>query len=346
MNLLGLSLVYERSPRFNDLLKAQGQSFKTIVSRRKDLLTGLFSISNSLRFLKGQSVCVAYLGDFRIEKDLKIAAFWRKHYGQVLNIFSNEESLKRPQIFITAILKENKLAHKTLVENPRKQSEFKYHFLRSVKMINILSKPFLLKTKTRFRVRYVEKNEEEKLISFIEECEKEKTLGFDFVSNQKELWEYRKAHFPGFGVNQFLVVESATGDWIATTLPSSPDPIKRMVLQKISRTVRIFFSTLRFLGIPLPQEGESIKTLYLTHFNILKGNDPKKVIDSIIYCLQDNKISSNYHMISFADWWNKTWNEYLTYSTDVNLYEVTAIGALPKLSSNETDVLGFEMALV
>ena len=143
MKLLGLSLAYERSPSFNALLRAQGLAFKTIISRRNGILTGLFSISSSPRYLQGARVQAAYLGDFRIENDLKIAAFWRKQYGQILNLFSQEPSLNQPKIFITAILKDNKLAQKTLVDNPRGQGEFKYHFLRSVDMINILSGPIL-----------------------------------------------------------------------------------------------------------------------------------------------------------------------------------------------------------
>ena len=351
MRLLGLSLAYERSPSFNALLRAQGLAFKTIISKRKSALTGLFSISSSPRYLAKSPIQVAYLGDFRIENDLKIAAFWRKNYGRALDLFRREPSLNQPHIFVTAILKENKLAQKTLVDNPRGQGEFKYHFIRSVEMINILSGPILGKRRrnVKYSVRFVKPQEEQKLIDFIDRCEKVKCLGFDFKGNGSELWQQRTKFFPQFSITRFLVVENRQGDWIGVTLPSSPDDLKRMRLQALSWPIKFFFTTLKILGIRLPAAGEAINTLYLTHFNVQSGADAKEVAETILHFVRKNGISKSYHMISFANWWNHSWSEYLTYSTAINLYEVTSASHEPKLAF-ENDLtaqpLGFEMVLV
>lgn len=351
MKLLGLALAYERSPSFNALLQAQGLAFKTIISKRSGRLTGLFSVSSSPRFLDEKLVQAAYLGDFRIENDLKIAAFWRKHYGLALSLFSTEPSLNSPQVFITAILKDNKLAHKTLVENPRGHGDFRYHFLRSVEMINILSRPlpFYKASYSGYRVRYVKADEEQKLIDFIDQHEQQKILGFDFKSNQSELWRQRIAFFPQFSTTRFLVVENEYGDWIATMLPSSPDSIKRMTLRSLAWPIKIFFSTLNTFGLRLPSEGESLKTLYLTHLNIQSRADTKKAIEAVLDFLRANGVSKNYHMISFANWWNHSWKDYLTYSAVINLYEVTSSNQNSQLTTEsnlENRVFGFEMALV
>ncbi|MBL7557041.1 MAG: hypothetical protein JNM24_14550 [Bdellovibrionaceae bacterium] len=351
MKLLGLSLAYERSPSFNALLRAQGIAFKTIISRRNGILTGLFSISSSPRYLQGARVQAAYLGDFRIENDLKIAAFWRKQYGQILNLFSQEPSLNQPKIFITAILKDNKLAQKTLVDNPRGQGEFKYHFLRSVDMINILSGPILRSgsTDTGYVVRFAKISEEQKLLDFIDQCEKEKCLGFNFKDRSGELWQQRLQHFPQFSISRFLIVETTNGDWIAVTLPASPDSVKRMTLQIIAWPIKTFFAALNIFGFNLPREGESLKTLYLTHFNIRTGANTKLVTVALLHFLHTHDVAKNYHMISFANWWNHSWKEYLTYSASINLYEVTSTNHTPQLAGKQdlTKIpLGFEMVLV
>ncbi len=351
MRLLGLHLAYERTPSFNALLKAQGLKFKTIVSLKKEKMTGLFSISSSPRFLNGIAVEAAYLGDFRIEGDLKIASFWRKNYGLALDLFTKEESLNKPSVFITAILSDNKQAQKSLVTNSKHKESFRYHFLRTVEMTNILAKlPVSRGSTGDYRVRYARKDEEFRVLDFIDQCEKEKTLGFDFKKNHNELWQQRKDNLPQFDITRFLIIENGAGEYKAVTLPWSPDSIKRMTLRYLARPMRLFFQALRWVGVRLPSQGETISTLYLTHLNLSSNQDAKKIIVSILNYMKATGISQNYHMISFANWWNSTWSEYLTYSVKVNLFEVTGPQMKPKISASAEELLrkpiGFEMALV
>ncbi len=350
MHLLGMKLIYQRTPSFCALLKAQGIKYLTIVSKKKNLITGLFSISTAPRFLKGESKRVAYLGDFRIENDRKMAHFWRQHYATALELFASAPELDRPEIFLTAILKENTLAKKSLAEDPKRVRSFQYHLLRSVQMVNILSNRIVRFENSKNSIRYARSDEEFRILSFISRWEREKHLGFDFESNNFELWNHRKNTFHDFEITRFVIVEGSEQQLLAVTLPWSPDSIKRMVLKDLNKPLKLLLSLLSFIGFRIPKENESIKTLYLTHLNLIDTVKPKKIISEIINWLGNQQSTKNYHMLSFANWWNDSWNRYVHYSIEVNLFEVTSGQQFPKsLGGGETlhsKPIGFEMALV
>lgn len=350
MNLLGLKLAYDRSPDFDALLKAQGLKYKTIISKKNSRLTGLFSISTSPRLLANHSIDTAYLGDFRIENDRRIAAFWRKNYSQALELMSKSNELNCPELFITAILQENKLARKSLVENPKAKGDFTYHFLRTVEMTNVISTSLFKSCHPGISVRYARADEENRIRNFTCLWEKEKILGFDFVRNGYELWNQRKKNIPGFEATRFLMVEDRNHQLLGVALPWSPDSLKRMVLKDMTWPLKTFFSSLGLFGLNLPKENQSIKTLYLTHLNMINSIEPKIVVSSLINWLFKNYPTKEFHMISFANWWNLNWKEYIKYSVAVNLYEVTSSSASSKLIDKDdlfrAKAFGFEMALV
>lgn len=347
MTLLGLKLVYDRSPNFNALLKKQGLRFKTIVSKKNNQMSGLFSISSSPRFLFNRPIVAGYLGDFRITNDLKTTLFWRKNYNLAIDSFSQTEELDKPSVFITAILKNNYAAKKSLLENRRLANNFKYHFLRSVEMINILSKPiFRLNTHSSlFRTRRATPNDEAAIKEFIIKAEQKKILGFDFARNHHELWKHGQ-----FDMSQFLIVEDASGRMVGVTLPWSPDSIKSMILKDINWSLKSFLKLVRLAGINTPEENTNIKVLYLTHLNIIDTINMKKILESILHWLHNDPSFKNFHMISFANWSNARWSEYLNYSVTVDLYEVTSSSSSPKIFGVSDDMLsqpfGFEMAYV
>lgn len=350
MKLFGLNLVYDRSPLFNALLKAQGLKFKTIISLKNSNITGLFSVSTAPRLLKRAPVVVGYLGDFRIENDRRIASFWRNNYSSTLDLFSESRQLDNPNVFLTAILNDNRLAKKSLVGNSKRQSNFKYHYLRSVEMINILSKPLFNTNKLNIKIRRAAAGEENRVRDFIIKCETEKTLGFDFETNNFELWQQRKTNFPDFDLTNFLIAENTNGDLLAVTLPSSPSRIKRMIIKDLSWALKMFINTLKVFGVNAPKENQELKTLYLTHLNIARAIDSKAVLTQFLNFLHNDSVSKTYHMISFANWSNQKWGEYLRYSITVNLYEVTSFSKSPKILQPQgnlsTQAFGFEMALV
>ncbi len=350
MHLLGLKLIYQRTPSFCALLKAQGIKYQTIVSKRKNLITGLFSISTAPRYFSGESKSVAYLGDFRIEKDRKIAHFWRQHYAIALELFSLSPELNQPQIFLTAILQNNISAKKSLVENPKRPRSFQYHFLRSVQMVNVVSKRIARFGKSKNSVRYARSDEELRIRDFISLEERKKHLGFDFESNNFELWNHRKNTFPAFEVTRFVIVEDSQQKLLAVTLPWSPDSIKRMILKDLNKPLKFFLSLLSVFGVRVPKQNESLKTLYLTHLNLIDSVNPKNTISEILDWLGDQQSTNGYHMISFANWWNVSWKRYLHYSIEVNLFEVTSGLQTAKSIGNGENLVskpfGFEMALV
>lgn len=341
MRVGGIDLLYDRSPDFNHLLQCQGKSFLTFLNRDKEKLRGCFSISFSDRWIHGEKKACGYIGDFRTNQSRRASVIWRKSYAPILQALQNEKSLGPPAYFLTAILKKNKEALRNLVES-KKDLGFRYDFLQEVDMVNVFG---FLPWKKEPPLQVVSAKDEDllPLKNFLNQQEKKKLFGAIFDDSIGNMWDFRQKSWPHFSIDKFLLIKNASGEIQACTLPWDPSVSKRMKVVRAPSIQRFFFKLANVLGFNLPQAGESLRVVYMTHLNIQESLQKEDVIFSFLqWILKRNK---SVHMVSFADATGaaKSLRSCLRQRIPVHLYAVSLSGSA-RISSSS--LVGFEMGLV
>jgi hypothetical protein len=344
MNVAGIHLTYERRPEFNKLLQLQGPAAVSILGTEKEKITGIFSISIAYKYIRGQKKWAAYIGDFRTNGTRRAASLWRKVYAEILKSLPLTDRLLKPEYFLTAILADNQTAIHNLAE-PKKDLGFYYHFLRSVDMVNIFGRyPLSIRAKAH-SARFATSQEEERIRVFLDESERRKAFGAVFDTSTNSEWLRRKKTWPGFKIENFVVVEDPSKNIQAISLPWSPSLAKRMRVTQAPWALRSLFKVLKVLGYNMPKVGESIETCYLTHLNIAENTNASVVVEAMISFLAAEGFFRKNHMLSFANWWGISLPAYITQQIPVNLYAVTTRKD-QNLSELKTSEIGFEMGLV
>jgi hypothetical protein len=344
MNVAGIHLVYQRTPRFLRLLEWQGRAFKTILGVDGERVIGLFSVSAGEKYIQGVRTPSAYIGDFRTDGSPSSARAWRRTYTSLLRALAQNENLFLPRYFLTAILANNKLALRNIAQ-PKKNFGFRYHLLKVVPMVNIYGHwPGLSSPAGGVRIRQARAEEETLLRQFLDSQEQRKAFGSVCTEDPNSDWNYRKQHWPGFAAENFLIAETPGGRWLGVTLPWSPGPAKRMFVRAAPKTLVLFFSFLRLLGYNMPRVGEAIEACYLTHLNFIPTASPPDIVPLFLdYLLKHSR--KKYHMFSFADWWGVPLKKYVKQKIPVNLYAVSTDENFDPRPL-QTEQIGFEMGLV
>lgn len=365
MRLGGIDLLYDRSPDFQELLKCQAPQYFTFLSRNSEKkIKGFFSISVAQKWIHGQKVFCGYIGDFRTDLSRASAKTWRRVYAEILKAVQNDSSLNKPQYFLTAILKKNTQALKSLTST--KKMGFKYHFLQDINMINVYGAiPWFrqnAKNKT-YRIQNATESDLIPLKKFMNQCEKNKLFGtiFDESCTEncndsghltcKNTWAYRQLVWPHFCIENFLLIKNESGEIQACTLPWNPSFAKKMKVLRAPMALQIFFKVLSFLGFDMPSVGQNLETIYLTHLNInsdLKLNmnlnisessvEKKRVISAFVeHVLKTHKFI---HMVSFPDFdqtFSKSMKGFIFQRIGVSLFSVSVSASASVDSLQESE---------
>lgn len=345
MRIGGIELLYDRSPRFEALLKVQGGAFFTILAPKQGGgLHGFFSMSVFPRIVDGKIENIGYLSDFRTDGSRVAAKIWRSLYAEILAVVSADAKYGKPKYFLTAILKNNQMAIQNIAVSGAKAKKFgfRYHLLQEQSMVNVyMSLPW---RPLATRAQWATRDMETKLRAFLDACEREKHLGYSFVGGASDAWQFRKATWPHFEIEKFLVILK-NDKIIACALPWSPSFAKRMLVTKISWAVKSLLFLGRLVGVRLPKLGESIETIYLTHLGIQPGEDKNRIISELLGAAKE--MYPRAHMISFAAQPGaaKEMKGFILQEVPVNLYAVTTNEDLAPSCPAGQDV-SFEMGLV
>lgn len=343
MNLQGLQLIYDRKPSFSALLQAQSHDWLTVVSKDSNRLFGFASMSVTPRYWNGELQNICYLGDLRAEYDRSTMKLWRRAYGDLLLMCQGYFRSRPPQKFLTAILKDNKIAQQSLVRQ-RPGKTFAYDYIKSIQMVNILGSFFPVSHHKG--IRWARSNEEESLRSFIETCHRKMNMGYDYSSSEQSEWNYRKANWPDWSIDSFLVMEEE-GEIQAVCFPWSPTALKRMRVENCSWGMRWLFKISGLFGCKNPKVGENFTTLYLTHLSFLKTelrNENWYGYEFSKFLLKSKALRKS-NLISFCSQTpHKSPSALLVQKTDVDLFFVRS--AEESKAVFVDDYIDFEMALV
>lgn len=345
MKLPGLELVYDRSPEFQKLLQCQGEGFESYVGDVDGDIIGVASISWKKRRLAQKTLGVGYLGDLRMKKTKLAAGIWREFYKTVLSeTYKKERGI---DCYITAVLAENEIALRNLTRS--RHNEFTYHPLGRQKMVNVLArKPWSTSAEPPQQLSVRELNQ--KHTDFLQLCGESKIFSYDWSSAQSEN-NFRMQKWPGWEQAQALVYEETLHALRSFCVPWSPTSAKRMQVQNLKFSLRMFLLAAQVLGFPKLVEGEGLETVYLTALNFSTQASRKQKVLDLIGMIQTILTKRNRpHMVSFADLQGLSEDpqfqkHFVTQSTDVLLFAVTRKDE-PLPSGLDQYPVDFEMALV
>jgi hypothetical protein len=111
------------------------------------------------------------------------------------------------------------------------------------------------------------------------------------------------------------------------------------------------FQILRALGINAPILNAPIKTLYLTHLNIVSEADPDCIMGSILDFVATKKLLKGFHMLAFPNDVKVGQKlNCLKYSLiqriPISLQQVVTDGVVTSTLKSTSEKVGFEMAVI
>lgn len=342
MRLGGIELLYDRRPLFNRLLQCQGGKFFTLIGRStKHQVMGLFSLSVTKKIIHGEKINCAYIGDFRTDGSRQAAHLWRKEYARLIEIIKKDKSINCPQYFLTAVLKKNVEALRSLASNKPRYG-FYYHLLTEMNMINVFGQ-FFWQSSSPLKVTVAKAEDLAELKNFLNEKEKLKNFGSIMDDSEDDVWTYREKNWEQFHINQFLIIKNDQGKIKACTLPWDPAFAKRMKVVKAPSWMRWIFKVLGLFGLKIPAVGSYLQTIYLTHLNWDESLNFVQVISAFIQAANEKFPTA--HMISFADDKDmaKDLSGFILQKVPVQLFEVSTE---PYSKLDPIKKISFEMGLV
>jgi hypothetical protein len=348
MKLPGLNLIYDRSPTFLSLLKAQAPEFQTFIGRHEGKMLGFASLAWGPRWLKEEKKIVSYIGDLRVVPVKEAKAMWKQFYPALLDCSKEVFGI---DYHLTAVLSDNKFALKSLVEEGRKRS-FKYHPLKPTTMVNILSKNPLspypaLRPQEHIRKISVMSSEMEKVLTFMDQSERKKIFGHCLKESE---WARRLKTWDGLQESSLYLFENEKG-LRATCLPWSANALKRLKVNSMKGWLKAGLVLPRLLGLPFPKNDEALKIVYLTHLYFAEDvTDEERalILNQFIQEMRTQDWIKKATFISYADPWgihrHRLMKKFFLQKTPVNLYAVTREGESLSFPYAGEDV-GFEMSL-
>jgi hypothetical protein len=351
MKVGGMELVYDRQPAFQRLLDYQAPRHVTTVADVEGDIRGFGSYSWGRRLVDGRPTTAMYIGDFRVKTDRRVAVGWRSCYPNLLRIFGTDSEFGPSEWIYTGILRDNRTARKSLVEN-RNANGFFYHPFAELAMVNTFFRP-LRSRRNLTKGRLVSGSDvgERRLREFLVAANAPLFLGYDFSEAPGNEWDRRKATWPGFHPDRFWVWLDADDKIASCALPWSPGEAKRMRVNRLGKVATLVFRAMAALGLRAPKLGAPFSTLYLTH-HVFRPDLPIHARATATSAFVDAAFRlpeiSKYHMVSYADGSGLRHEPALrnlaTQVTEVGLFLVTTDSSPPAIPRHEG--VAFEMALV
>lgn len=256
MRLSDFDLIYDRSPEFFSLMRARGVAHSLVVAEREGRIVGTGATSLRRGTWAGrEDALLAYLGDLRVAFDRRLMLRWRKFYAGCLLRFQRDVGV---EAMLTAVLGDNLMAQQSLA-NERKRTPYRYTPCGNLTMLNVLG---------RWRRRSPQG----------QVCWGETAVSDALELRRADRLDHRIWAAGGVPVS----VRDAKGRPVLALRIVSPDSRKRMRLSRTGRGFQLARSLSRSLGAPLPDEGESLRTLYA--FQVIYAKDFSRALRAEALC--------------------------------------------------------------
>lgn len=167
-------------------------------------------------------------------------------------------------------------------------------------MVNVLCQIRKYSAKYNFRVENAKGEDKDQILRFLDQEQKVQLFGYT-----KNEWPRRQQIWSHAEIERFIVVRDPAGKIVACTLPWSPAPAKKIIVQRLPfvfKLVRSWKKILPFLNIPGPNQ--ELKTIYLTHLCVCsqlpieKGRECLALLLNLIW---KRFPRNSFHCITYAD---------------------------------------------
>ena len=156
---------------------------------------------------------------------------------------------------------------------------------------------------------------------------------FDGSANRDEL-QRRLNDWDDFEINDFILVENRhNGELVGCVAPWSPDEGRRLVVDRLPPALKILGRIIKLIGRPPIVEGQSVKTMNLTHLEIRSEVSAQlrcEIFSMMLDHLFRMPMIKDFHLISLADFKTETLmpalKGFVVHKTPASLYEVYAGG--------------------
>jgi hypothetical protein len=330
---------YERGPDFFAFLRCQSDHFYVFVGRdRQGRILGLGTLSLRTGYIGGECVKVGYLGDLRVVPGRESVVLWRRFLSDLLKQGPFIDEFGGCRHFLTAVIDQNRSAANALIGPRTQRHGFRYARLAGYRMVNLVARlPGAARSAFGGGIARARSSDLGEITAWLAAHHQKIPFGFAFDEGELE----RRLHrWPGLEVGSFFVARDPQGRLVGTASVWSPEPVKRIVVERLPWALA---AASRFVR-GLPRAGETMKVHYLTHVAVESAEVFRALIDSIwkarsVGILSFHEFESPGH--------SRTPAGYVAHTIPMSLYAVTGIdeGSEEDLRPVAREV-GFEMALV
>ena len=298
-------------------------------------------------YLGKERIRTVYMSDLRFRSTIR--------GGQILGqAFSNDIRIMRErldaELMYTVLFDKNAAAQKALVaRDPRWPQKPLYRPIRKFTITSILLAHPRPRRKTKYTISRGTKESMDEVLAFLQDDQK--TRPFGYILDEGE-FEKRITKWPRFGPEQFYLARNSNGKLAGVVATWDAVDAKRYrVLEyrgSMKKIKRVYNTAAKLAGgTPLPQPGELLRYVYLTHLCI-PNEDPNvfaALLDEIYGELRGTGMCSITAYLEKDDPLKPALRGYLTSGIDATLFSVCP----PQSRFASMDLSysrpGFEMAL-
>lgn len=336
----GMQLLYWREPTFKAFLDCHSnRSFVFYVESQEGQIEGAGTIVIRPAMVNGNREMVGYLGDLRVDNIRRWGRYWRNFYLDLMKAAPQIQEFGGARFFYTAILHQNTKARKALGE-----SKIGYHPYHQYQMVNVLKQwapvfdKFATKTWNDLPLSELEK--------FYRLSNLEKPLGWVIDEAYCEI-QWRLNNWHGFKKSDGIVLIDKAGIAISAAF-WSPSPLKKIIVKQLPREQKLLMKVLG-AALPMPQEGEELRCLYLTTLDRrvgLSDKDWQRGMRQMVKIGLRIARERGFHCLSLAEFEEGQFSlwPFIALKTKLELYFVDPINN--PSSEFSRNLPGFEMGLV
>lgn len=301
---------------------------------------------------EGRKSLVGYFQDLRILTEPRAALKWRRFYEGLITCAPKIQEFEGCSHFLTSVIDQNEAAVRSLVEHER--FDFRYVPASKYAMVNISARWPVPTPHRACEVRRATAADETALRRFLRAANDSRPMGWCFDGSADDQLSWRLAQWKGLGWQNVFLALSA-GRILGCTAVWSPDAAKRVILEKVPHSYKLYFALLAHLRGRAPRQGGELKVRYLTTLFLdesLPLGERRAVFSTLVEDIWRELHSEDFHSLSFCDFaaapMLPALRRFVTFKTPMTLYRVGARSWPEGWDSAPSSTLapGFEMALV
>jgi len=353
---------FVKNPNYFKFNTYESQNNYVIIAlNNENDVEGMFSLLIRPCYLNGKIEYVGHISDLRMKrkKDRKADFSWYDMFRAIFQKGMMVEEINNCKYFLGSYVVNNHYAIRAIKE----KAPWEIHDVANYCMVSILGrKPFKYlgisskpESADTVLISRATNSDKKELTSFLDQQNQKRTFGFVFSGENNEL-DRRLKDWDDFSISNFYIAKDNSGKIIACTAYWNPTKGRRIVVDRFPFYLGLLGKLLKLFGKDIPDEGQELKILYLTHIEInhsLPVEKKRIILNKFIDAIYASNIMSNYHIMGFCDYTSENLSlgmekNYFLEKTFTSLYQFYDPETKDVLKIKEKDQkvrIGHEMVL-